>query len=122
MKKDDTVYLQHILDAIEQIEEYLKGVSVKRFLQTRLLQDGVVRQLEIIGEASRNLADEFRQTHPEVPWGEIVGLRNRIIHAYFNVNLQIVWEIVQNDLPPLKQQVERILRMLDEEHGESEKQ
>lgn len=109
MKKDDTVYLRHILDAVEQIEDYLKGVSADQFLQTRLLQDGVVRQLEIVGEASRNLSDEFRQKYSEVPWGQIIALRNRMIHAYFNVNLQIVWEIVQDDLPPLKQHVKRIL-------------
>ena len=109
MKKDNTVYLRHIWDAIEQIEDYVKGVSAEQFMQKRLLQDGVVRQLEIIGEAGRNLSDEFRQRHPEVPWGQIIGLRNRIVHAYFDVNLQIVWEIVQNDLPRLKRQVEQML-------------
>ena len=118
MKKDDTVYLRHILDAIEQIRDYLKDVSAKQFLQERLLQDGVVRRLEIIGEASRNLSDELRQKHPEVPWGQIIGLRNRITHAYFDVDLHIVWEIVQNDLSPLKQQVERILEEMDEKHSE----
>ena len=94
MKKDNTVYLRHIWDAIEQIEDYVKGVSAEQFMQKRLLQDGVVRQLEIIGEAGRNLSDEFRQRYPEVPWGQIIDLRNRIVHAYFDVNLQIVWEIV----------------------------
>ena len=118
MKKDDTVYLRHILDAIEKIEGYLKSVSAEQFLQDRLLQDGVVRRLEIIGEASRNLSDELRQKHPEVPWGQIIGLRNRITHAYFNVDLHIVWEIVQNDLSPLKQQVERILEEIDEKDSE----
>jgi len=118
MKKDDTVYLRHILDAIEQIEDYLEEASAEQFWQRELLQDGVVRRLEIIGEASRNLSDELRRDHPEVPWQQIVGLRNRIVHAYFNVNLQIVWEITQNDLAPLKQQVERILKALDEEHDE----
>jgi len=118
MKKDDTVYLQHILDAIEQIQDYLKGVSAGQFLQKRLLQDGVVRRLEIIGEASRNLSDELRQRHPEVPWGQIIGLRNRITHAYFDVDLHIVWEIVQNDLSPLKQQVERIPEEMDEKDSE----
>jgi uncharacterized protein with HEPN domain len=109
MKKDDTVYLRHILDAIEQIQDYLKGVTAEQFLQKRLLQDGVVRRLEIIGEASRNLSDELRQRHPGVPWRQIISLRNRITHAYFDVDLHIVWEIAQNDLSPLKQQVERIL-------------
>ncbi|MGQ9627081.1 MAG: HepT-like ribonuclease domain-containing protein [Anaerolineae bacterium] len=109
MRKDDTVYLWHILDAIGQIEDYLKGVSEGQFLQNRLLQDGVVRQLEIIGEDSRNLSGEFQKEHPEVPWRQIIALRNRIIHAYFTVNLQIVWEVARDDLPSLKQQVKRIL-------------
>ena len=109
MKKDDTVYLRHILDAIERIADYTKGTSAEQFMQSQLVQDGVVRQLEIIGEASRNLSDEFRQEHLQVPWSQMIGLRNRIIHAYFNVNLHIVWEIVQKDLAPLKQQVKHIL-------------
>ncbi len=109
MKKDDTIYLQHIFDSIQQIETYLQGVSREHFLQTKLLQDGVVRQLEIIGEASRNLSNEIRQHHPEVPWSQMIGLRNRVIHAYFNVSLEIVWEITQNDLPVLKRQINDIL-------------
>jgi len=109
MKKDDAVFLQHILDAIEQIGTYTKGVSGEQFMQNRLLQDGVIRQLEIIGEASRNLSSELRQRHAEVPWSQIIGLRNRIAHAYFSVELKIVWEIVQDDLPLLRQQVGSIL-------------
>jgi uncharacterized protein with HEPN domain len=68
MKKDDTVYLRHILDAVERIGKYAHGVSAEQFLRNRLLQDGIVRQLEIVGEASRNLSAEFRQTYAEVPW------------------------------------------------------
>jgi uncharacterized protein with HEPN domain len=118
MSKDDTVYLRHILDAIEQVQEYLKGVSIERFLQRRLLQDGVVRRLEIIGEASRNLSDELRQRYPEVPWRQIIGLRNRITHAYFDVDLHIVWEIAQDDLLPLRQQVGQILEETHKKDGE----
>lgn len=84
-------------------------MSIERFLQEELLRDGVVRQLEIIGEASRNLSREFREKHPEVPWSQIIGLRNRIVHDYLNVDFDIVWEIAQNDLPLLKQQIEQIL-------------
>ncbi len=109
MKKDDTVYLHHILAAIDRIETYLKGVPFQKFLQELLLQDGVVRQLEIIGEASRNLSADLCRSHPEVPWSEIIGLRNRIVHAYFDIDIGVVWEIVQEDLPPLKEQVKHIL-------------
>ncbi len=110
MKKDDTVYLRHILDSIKQIEEYLRGVSKEKFMKSRLLQDGVVRQLEIIGEASRNLSEELCQRHSEVPWKQIIGMRNRIIHEYFDVDLEIVWEVAEKDLPDLKTQIQAILQ------------
>ncbi len=110
MRKDDTVYLRHILDSIQQIEEYLRDVSKEQFMERRLLQDGVVRQLEIIGEASRNLSEETREKHPEVPWQQIIGMRNRIIHEYFDVDLEIVWEVVEKDLPDLKAQIQTILQ------------
>jgi uncharacterized protein with HEPN domain len=111
MKKDDTVYLRHILDAIAQIESYLQDVTHTEFKQKKLLQDGVIRQLEIeiIGEASRNLGREFQKEHSEIPWGQIIALRNRLIHAYFTVNLQMIWEVVKSNLPILKNDIMRIL-------------
>jgi uncharacterized protein with HEPN domain len=73
------------------------------------VQDGVVRQLEIIGEASRNLSSDLRDQQPEIPWRQIIGLRNRVVHAYFELNLTIIWEVVQNDLPSMKQQIEKLV-------------
>jgi len=115
MKKDDAVYLHHILAAIEKIETYSKSVSFHEFQQRDLLQDGVIRQLEIIGEAARNLSADFCVRYSEVPWSQIIGLRNRIAHAYFNVDLGIVWETVQEDLPILKERVKLILREMEDE-------
>ena len=109
MKKDDTIYVRHILDATERINEYLEGVTEAEFLQTGLLQDAVVRQLEIVGEATRNLSEELRTKHSDVPWREVIGLRNRIAHDYLNVDFQLVWEVVQYDLPILKSRVLQIL-------------
>ncbi|MDM7940166.1 MAG: DUF86 domain-containing protein [Methanothrix sp.] len=109
MKKDDAVYLHHILAAIERIEAYSEGVSFQEFLQIEILQDGVIRQLEIIGEATRNLSTDLCRRHPEVPWGEIIGLRNRIAHAYYSIDLGVVWDILRVDLPSLKEDVARIL-------------
>jgi len=106
--KHDAVYLKHILEAIEQIEIYIANLSEEQFRNNRLVQDGVVRQLEIIGEASRYLSSECRDNHPEIPWRQMIGMRNRVIHAYFDVNLTIVWEVVQHDLPVLKQNIKRI--------------
>ena len=101
MKRNDTVYLSHILDAITQIETYTAGLSYDQFSQTRLVQDGVIRQLEIIGEASRNLSGELRNQHPELPWSQIIGMRNVLVHAYFVIDLDRLWETVKKDLRPL---------------------
>lgn len=108
--RDDRVYLRHILDAIAQIEEYTQGISKNDFPSNRLIQDGTVRELEIIGEASRNLSEEFRAEHSAVPWPEIIAMRNRIVHAYFELDLDAVWDAVKLDLPCLKAQVEAILQ------------
>ncbi|MEA1905245.1 MAG: DUF86 domain-containing protein [Candidatus Hadarchaeota archaeon] len=120
--KNDAVYLHHILDSINHIQGYIAGVSYDQFLRNSLLQDGVVRQLEIVGEAAKSVSGTFRDAHPELPWSQMTGIRNKLIHGYFEVDPFIVWDTVQSDLPPLKQQVERILEALGGEHGESEKQ
>ena len=108
MKTND-VYLRHIKDAIGQIEEYMEGVGRDAFEGRTMLQDAVVRQLEIIGEASRQLSDDFRAQHDNVPWRAIIGMRNRIAHDYLNIDLDIVWDVVQHDLPNLKRHVQDVL-------------
>lgn len=113
MSKTDLVYLKHILDAIAQIEAYLEGVSTDNFLRAKLTQDGVIRQLEIIGEACKQISEPTKQTYPHVSWGQIIGLRNRLIHAYFSINLQTVWEIAEIDLPPLKAEISQIINDLE---------
>jgi uncharacterized protein with HEPN domain len=109
MSKSDFVFLNHVLDAINQIEIYTSGLSYHQFSGDRLKQDGVIRQLEIIGEASRSLSDGFRAQHADLPWQQIIGLRNRLIHAYFDINLGIIWDIVQVDIPALKRGVGSLL-------------
>jgi uncharacterized protein with HEPN domain len=108
--KDDSVYLRHISDAIAQIQSYLDEKSFEEFIANKMVQDAVVRQLEIIGEASRSLSEDFCRFHPEVPWSQIVGMRNRIAHDYLNVDMEIVWDIVSHDLPTLKLRVAELLR------------
>ena len=110
MKKDDSVYLRHISDAIKIIEEYVHGLSNDQFLSYRMAKDAVVREIEIIGEAANNISDEYQQSHPEVPWGKMIGIRNKIIHEYFSVNFSIVWDTVQDDLPILKESVKKLLQ------------
>lgn len=107
--KDDTVYLKHILDAITQIQNYLREKPFEAFITNRMLQDAVVRQLEIVGEASRNLSEDFRRLHPAVPWSQIAGMRNRMAHDYLNVDMEIVWDIATHDLPILKLAIAELL-------------
>lgn len=109
MPKDDRVYLRHIADAITRIQEFTAGVSAEQFRARRMVQSAVVRELEIIGEASRSLSEAFRKLHPEIDWGDIIAMRNRLVHAYFEVDLNVVLEVVQSDLPRLEAFVERLL-------------
>ncbi len=100
--KHDELYVTHILDAIATIEQYLHGVPREAFLNNRLLQDGVVRELEIIGEASKQLANAFRVKFLHIPWADITGMRDKLVHEYFGVDLELVWKTVKEDLPVLK--------------------
>jgi uncharacterized protein with HEPN domain len=109
MKKDDTVYLRHILDAIGMVEGYTRGLSENEFLSHAMAKDAVVREIEIIGEAANHISDEFQVEHPEIPWMKVIGIRNKIVHEYFNVNFSIVWDTVQDDLPLLKKAVGKLL-------------
>jgi uncharacterized protein with HEPN domain len=109
MKQTDTVYLKHILDAISKINLYLTGIDETAFQQNSLVQDGVIRQLEIIGEATKRLSDDLRQSQPNIPWKLIAGMRDKLIHHYFGVDLDAVWLTATEDLPPLKQTVQSIL-------------
>lgn len=104
----DAVYLQHILDAIAKIELYTQ-VGRQTFMSTSHWQDATIRQLEIIGEATKNLSPELRAQHPQVPWRRIAGLRDVLIHQYMGVDLAAVWEITQQNLSGLKSQIQRIL-------------
>ena len=107
--KTNEVYLHHILDAICQIESYTAEIDRDVFEADDMRQDAVIRQIEIIGEASRQLSDDFQDEHNHVPWSDIIGMRNRIAHDYMNIDLDIVWEVIHHDLPTLKSSVQRLL-------------
>ena len=111
---DDLVYLKHILDAIEKIESYVL-VGCEVFMSTSHWQDAVIRQLEIIGEATKRLSQNIRSQYHEVPWRRIAGLRDVLIHNYFGVDLDAVWEVTQQDIPVLKEHLQVILEALG--HG-----
>lgn len=104
----DLTYLRHILDAISRIESYLAGVDREAFDSTPLLQDGVIRQLQIVGEAVKRLSPELRGRTPGVPWRQIAGMRDKITHDYMGVDLEAVWLTATEDLGPLKHSVEEL--------------
>jgi len=109
MKKADAVYLKHIRDAISRIEEYTKAVGYDNFVKNNLIQDGVIRQLEIIGEATKRLSTEFKNKYPNIPWKDVAGMRDKLIHDYLGVDIDAVWDTVKKDIPILKKEVKKIL-------------
>ncbi|KKT75661.1 MAG: hypothetical protein UX31_C0016G0002 [Candidatus Nomurabacteria bacterium GW2011_GWA1_46_11] len=109
MTKDPQVFLMHILESIEWIEKDVEGLSWKQFIKNVPMQDAVIRRLEIIGEAIRGLPTDFKKQYPGVPWQDIADTRNKLIHEYFGVDLDLVWNIIQNDLPLFKEQIKKMV-------------
>jgi len=104
-------YLGHILRAIQRIARYTEDITEAAFLENELLQDAVIRNIEVIGEAARNIEhhhSEFAAEHPEVPWEDVYLMRNRVSHGYFSVDLEIVWKTVQRDIPELERQIRKL--------------
>jgi uncharacterized protein with HEPN domain len=110
MLRTDKVRIRHILDASKEAVEFAKGRSRAELDSDRKLNLSLVRLLEVIGEAARGLSDELRTQHPELPWKKMVGMRDRLIHGYYDVDLDVVWETVAENLPGLIVQLKDILQ------------
>jgi len=110
MPTDFKVYLGDIAGAIKKVQRYTEGMDYGRFAKNELVIDAVIRNLEIIGEAVKNIPPEIKKKHPEVEWRKMAGLRDILIHEYSGVNLKIIWDIVENKIPELKERIEGITK------------
>ncbi len=106
---DPLTFLGDVLDAIRRIDGYLHSVSKEAFLENQMMQDAVMHQIEIIGEASNSVSDEFQDEHPKLPWMQMRAMRNKIVHDYREINLDVIWDTAMNDLPAVKLQVQKML-------------
>ncbi len=112
MVKDDLIYIEHILESINKIEKYTDSISVHEFVENTLIQDAVVRNFEIIGEATKNLSINFRNKYPDIPWKKMAGMRDILIHDYLGLDLYAVWDTIERDLPNLKNDLLKIINRL----------
>lgn len=110
MTNVDLVYLMHIRDALSKIKLYAKDHNQESFLADTMVQDAIIRQFEILGEATKNLSSEFRTKHSGLPWKQMAGMRDKLIHAYMGVDLLAVWLTVEKDLGPLRDYIDKLLK------------
>lgn len=109
MKKDQLIYLDHILTCINKIQDYTNGASKEEFLNKPIIQDAVIRNLEIIGEATKQLNQEFKSKYPKIEWKKIAGMRDKLIHDYIGVDIGSIWAVIEETLPEFREQVLEII-------------
>ena len=114
MRKDDRIRIRHMLDAAEEAMSFIKGKKRSDLEADRMLVLSLVKSIEIMGEAASKVTNESRDGHPEVPWLNIIGMRNRLIHVYFDIDLDRVWDTITDDLPPVIAALEEIVQQEEE--------
>lgn len=102
------MYIDDVLTAIKKIQRYRQGLRFEEFVKDTKTVDAVIRNLEILGEAAKNMPKSIRKAHPEIPWRKIIGMRNKVIHEYFGIDLEILWQTITVDLPILKKQFKKL--------------
>jgi len=115
MKRDTSLFIEDILESIKNIESFTKGITEKELSKNIEKQSAIIRQIEIIGEAAKNIPLSIRKKYPDIPWKDIVGMRDVISHGYFKVDLFIVWKVIKEDLPDLKEKIEEVKENLKRE-------
>ena len=120
-KRGNKEFLLDIIEAIKKIELYTKELGYQDFLQKMETQDAVVRNFEIIGEAVKNISKTLKEKYKDIQWKEIAGMRDKVIHFYFGVNWDIVWRAAKDSLPPFKEKIERIVKVIEESKNEESK-
>lgn len=108
-KREDIDYICDIKESIKRINSYIQKINYEEYLQDIKTQDAIVRNIEIIGEAVKNISNDFKEKYTQIPWKELAGVRDRLIHHYFGVNYDVVWSIAKDDLPVLMAEIEKIL-------------
>ena len=108
-QRSSRIFLEDIIQSADKIRRYTKGLEYDDFVRNEMVTDAVLRNIEIIGEAAGNIPEDIRSLYPHIPWRRIVGLRNIVIHAYFNVDLNIIWQIVTVNLPEIRDDIRSVL-------------
>ncbi len=109
MTREYRIYLQDILDSISRIENYVEDMTYEDFMDDQKTVDAVARNIEIIGEATKNVPEDIRETYPDLPWREMAGMRDKMIHGYFEIMHGILWETIKHDLPLIKPKIREML-------------
>ena len=120
MKREYGDYIQDIIDSVKEVEDFTKGVSFEAFKDDKKTINAVIRSLEVMGEAAKKIPDAIRKKYPEIPWKEMAGIRDKLIHEYHGVDLEIIWKVVKEELPPVKPLFLKLLKEVDSKKGSIE--